>query len=82
MNFDEIVQRNADTMRILKAGLRGQDTETVDAEYSRIAEQYGPEFAETIVFQTITKLMDTEDFSFFDADGNPLPLLNHDLPDV
>lgn len=79
--MSEFLQRNADDSRLLKAGLRSHDPDVVDAAHTRISQRFGKEFADRVTFETITRMMDSEDWSWFDAEGNPSPLLNHDLPE-
>lgn len=76
----ELVQWFADTSRLLKIGLRTHDVEIVDSVYLRIAERYGQEIAEKSVYQMITHIIETEGWEWEDAEGNPSPLLDHDLP--
>jgi len=75
MNVEAIVQRNADSARLLEAGLRNHDPETVEVARTRISRDYGEEVANKFVLQTITQMMENEGWSFFDQDGNPSPLL-------
>ena len=82
VEVEATIQKNADTMRILRAGLRTHDPVVVDASYTRISEQYGKDLADVVIFDTITHLIETENWSFFDAEGNPSLLFDHVLPDV
>ena len=75
MGIERIIQENADSIRILKVGLRNHDVETVMATHSRISNNVGRRMATEVVFRTITRLMGSENWSFFDKDGNPSPLL-------
>lgn len=75
MEFEQTIQRNADTMRLLKIGLRTHDPETVNAAYERISNTYGEDLANSVVSQTITNLMSSENWSFFNENDEPSPLL-------
>jgi|GEM_PF-6352339 len=43
--ISETLQENADMMRVLKAGLRTHDPETVDSAFLRIVKKYGENIA-------------------------------------
>jgi len=73
--LDEILQENADNMRLLKIGLRNHDPETVDAAMTRISDRYGEEIAESVVVTTISSLMETKDWSFVLENGDSSPLM-------
>lgn len=71
----------ADNMRLLRAGLRSHDPMTVDAAYQRISQSFGELLAEDLVHHTITGLMTTEHWSWYnEKTGEPSPLLNNSLP--
>ena len=78
----DLTQWFADTSRLLKIALRTHDPEQVDIIYLRIADKYSAQVAEMAVYQMITYLINTEDWSWFDENGNPSPLMYHNLPDV
>ena len=67
----EIVQWNADRMRALKAGIRNHDDEGVAAVLGQIAEKFGEEFADGIFVQTVSRMIDDENFSFVEIDSSP-----------
>ena len=79
--MSELLQRNADDSRLLKTGLRTHDLAVVDAAHTRISQRFGKKLADRVTFETITKMIDTENWSWFDENGNPSPLLNHNLPE-
>lgn len=81
MNIIERVQVNADNMRLLKAGLRSHDPDAVDGAFIRIKRDYGNEIATEATMHTITKMISDENWSWFDNEGNPSPLLYHNLPE-
>ena len=72
---EETLQKNADMMRLLKAGLRNHDSETIEAAMIRISNTYGVEIAKNVVFITINMLMNTENWSFEMENGEPSPLI-------
>ncbi len=72
---EELIQWNADTSRLMKIGLRTHNPDTMAAVHDRISEKFGSEFADSAIAQMITHLMTTENWSFFDENGNPSPLL-------
>lgn len=74
-SFEETLQKNADNMRLLKAGFRNHDSETVEAVMTRISNTYGVEIAKDVVFITINILMNTENWSFEMENGEPSPLI-------
>jgi len=78
--ISETLQENADMMRVLKAGLRTHDPETVDSAFLRIVKKYGENIATNVVMDTITLMISKENWSWFDKDDNPSPLLYHTLP--
>lgn len=81
MSFEfEITQKNADDNRVLEIALKQHDPEMLDIAHTRISQRLGKRVADSVVFATITKLMNFG-WSFFDTDDNPSPLLNHNLPD-
>lgn len=55
--MDELIQWNADTMRLLNIGLRNHDPVTVGAVYERIAARLGEEFATETICRRISSLM-------------------------
>ncbi|MDD4381833.1 MAG: hypothetical protein PHE21_00600 [Candidatus Dojkabacteria bacterium] len=75
INLNEIIQENADTMRLLKIGLRNHDPEIVVAAMTRISDRYGDSFAERVTFTTISTLMENEGWSFELENREPSPLI-------
>jgi len=78
--MSEFLQQNADDARILRIGLEQHDPQMVDVAHQRISKRFGKTIADSAVFSTITRLVN-KGWSFFDKDGNPSPLLNHELPE-
>ena len=76
MSIERAIHESADAMRVLRAGLRGHDPETVRVAHARISKSVGEEIASEVVIKTVTRLMNEENWSFFDEDGNPSPLLD------
>lgn len=79
--LEEDSQWLADSSRLLKIALRNHDSESLDAVYLRISERYGELIAENSIYQMITHLISTENWSWEDDEGNPSPLINHEFPE-
>ncbi len=75
MALKDTVQELADVSRLLKAGLRSHDPEAVGVAISRLEANYGAKMAESKVMATITSMMTSEGWSFFDEQGDASPLL-------
>lgn len=72
----EELQWVADTIRLMKQGLRTHEPLTMQGVWDRIAERYSPEMANQWICEMITHLMFTEDWSFFNEEtGEASPLL-------
>lgn len=50
--------------RLMKAGLRNKDKETVAVAFSKIAKRFGENIAEEYFVRTVNRMIDEEDFSF------------------
>ena len=70
-------QDQADVMRLLKAGLRTHDVETVQAAIDKAkAIGYPKTVIEDVVLHTVNLLMITENWAFVDDEGNASPLID------
>jgi hypothetical protein len=74
-SFEEYLQWNADTSRLLKIALRNHDSEALAGVYRRIENKYGTIIATKLVYNMINHLMETENWSFELPDGSPSPLI-------
>lgn len=74
LEFDELIQWSSDTIRLLRIGLTNHDPLTIEMANERIISRMGEDFADKVLFNMITSMME-EGWSFFDEDGNPSPLL-------
>ena len=81
IKIEEDAQWLADSSRLMKIALRTHDPEMLDTVYQRISEKYGELVAENSIYQMITHLITTENWSWEDADGNSSPLLDHEFPE-
>ncbi len=81
MSEKDLLQEDADSIRVLRSALRTHDPEAVDTAHARIRERLGKNLAGQVVIGSIERLIEEEGWSFFDENGNPSPLLHHDLPE-
>jgi hypothetical protein len=69
-------QWEADSSRLVKTALRTHDPESLAVAIRRISLKCGSEVAENLVLHTITRLISSENWSFFDEKtGEPSPLI-------
>jgi len=62
--MEQTLQWVADRMRVLKAGLRNHDGETIGIVLGDFAEKFGEDFAEGVFVRTVNRMIDEENFSF------------------
>lgn len=63
---ENIIDWIANRTRVMKAGLRNRDDETVATVFEQIKERFGPQLAEFHFVRTVNRMMDEENFSFVD----------------
>jgi hypothetical protein len=72
---EETLQEIADNKRLLKAGLRNHDPETVGIAIERLESNYGEQIAKDILFDTMTLMMSEEEWGFEMEGGESSPLI-------
>ncbi len=63
---ENIIDWIANRTRVMKAGLRNHDDETVATVYEQVKERLGEGLAEQHFVHTVNRMIDGENFSFVD----------------